>query len=114
MQYIFSLLFLLSISNAYGLSEPQAGELCGGWYVADRSELDDEVFYECVKTKKLDRRFVETESRYKNARKLCVKNGWKDIKFCMQKMLSVPSRLAIRETKPNPNRAIASEKNKKK
>ena len=103
-------LALFSITSAHAISEPEAGELCGGWFVAERTDLDDEVFYECVKTKKLNQKFVEAESRYKHARKLCVQNGLKDIKFCMQKMLTVPSRLAIKEIRRDNTRGIASQK----
>ena len=114
MKLIIPLFLFIISSNIHAVSEPEAGELCGGWYVAERSELDDQVFYECVQTKKLNKNFVEAESRYKNARKLCAKKGWKDIRFCMQKMLSVPSRLAIKEAKRPFDRAIASEKPKNK
>jgi len=110
MKYVF-LLFLFTHNFSYALSEPKAGKLCGGWFLAGRTELDDEVFFECVKTKKLGKKFVEAESRYKNARKLCAQKGWKNIKFCMHKMLAIPSRLAIQEIreKSGKNRKIASE-----
>jgi hypothetical protein len=113
MRYLILFFLIFNFSSAYAVPEKEAGELCGGWEVTGRTELDDQVFFECVETKMKDKRFVEVRSRKRQARKLCLDSKQGNPGICMRKMLAIPSHLAIKSKPKKKGRGVASKKKKK-
>lgn len=103
-KFFFLFFIILFCEKSFALSEHQAGELCGGWKAGNRTELDDQVFYECIEKTSKGLPFNELTARNSNALKICGEKG----NDCVFALLKEPSRLAIKLNKKKNARNIAS------